>query len=81
MSKKGQKIWSLYIDRGIVNAFTKDNKSVSLTRSQRQVLSNYTNKNYIENVCKAFSNKECLHEEFSIMKDGVLVYKLKNHLT
>ncbi|MBR5296332.1 MAG: hypothetical protein IKU29_00475 [Parabacteroides sp.] len=78
--KKGQKIWAVYIDRGIVTAYTKDMTQIPLTRSERKVLSSYKNENYIENICKEFCHKEPLHEEFSIMKDGTLVFTLDKHL-
>ena len=49
--KKGKKIWAVYIDRGIVTAFTKDMEPIPLNRSERNALSHYKNKDYIENVC------------------------------
>lgn len=79
--KKGKKIWVVYIDRGIVTAFTKDMTSIPLTRSQRNALSDYKSKSYIENICKEFCHKEPLHEEFSVMKDGSLVYTIQKNLT
>lgn len=76
--KKGKKIWSVHIDHGMVKAFTKDMTPIPITRSQRNALSDYKNNHYIENICKEFCHKEPLHAEFSVMKDGVLVYTL-NH--
>lgn len=78
--KKGKKIWAVYIDRGIVTAFTKDMEPIQLNRSERNALSNYKNKDYIENVCKVFCHKEPFHAEFSVMKDGTLVYSLDPNL-
>lgn len=78
--KKGQKIWVVYIDRGIVSAFTEDNKTISLTRSQRNALTDYKKSDYIERICKEFCHKEPLHREFSVMKDGILVYSLDKNL-
>lgn len=75
--KKGQKICFVYIDRGRVTAFTKDMESINLTRTQRNVLENYRDKNYIENIIKVFSNQESLHEEFSVTKNGSLVFSLQ----
>jgi hypothetical protein len=79
--KKGKKIWAVYIDKSIVTAFTKDMTPIPLTRSQRNALTGYNKSNYIETICKEFSHKEPLHREFSIMKDGVLVYTLDRNLT
>lgn len=78
--KKGQKIWAVYIDRGIVSAFTEDNKSIPLSRGQRNALTDYKKSNYIERICKEFCHKEPLHREFSVMKDGILVYSLDKNL-
>ena len=74
--KKGKKIWCVYIDRGIITAFTKDMEQISLTRSQRNTLREYKSPNYIEKIVKEFQNNEPLHKEFSVMKDGVLVYAI-----
>jgi hypothetical protein len=79
--KKGQKIWVVYIDKGIVTAFTKDMTAIQLTRSQRNALTGYNKSNYIETICKEFCHKEPLHREFSIMKDGTLVFTLDQGLT
>lgn len=79
--KKGKKIWVVYIDKSIVTAFTKDMTPIPLTRSQRNALADYKSEHYIENICKEFSHKEPLDREFSVMKDGVLVYTLDRNLT
>ena len=78
--KKGKKIWAVYIDNGIVSAFTKDMTQIPLTRNQRNVLSGYRHPNYIEKICKEFQHNEPLHRDFSVMKDGVLVYSLDKNL-
>lgn len=78
--KKGKKIWSVLIENGIVKAYTKDSVSIPLTRSQRNALSDYKNPDYIKNICKEFQHNEPLHREFSVMKDGVLVYTLDKNL-
>lgn len=78
--KKGQKIWAVYIDRGIVSAFTEDNKPIPLSRGQRNALTDYKRSDYIERICKEFCHKEPLHREFSVMKDGILVYSLDKNL-
>lgn len=74
--KKGQKIWSVIIDNGKVTAYTKDATEIKLSRSQRNALADYKNPKYLENIQKEFCHKEPLHEEFSVMKDGVLKYTL-----
>lgn len=75
--KKGKKIKTVYVDRGIIKAYTSDMTEIPINRSQRKALSDYTNPRYIENLCKEFSRKELLDEDFSIIKDGVLVYTLE----
>lgn len=74
--KKGKKIWIVYINNKRVTAFTKDTKPITLNRSERNALSDYKNKDYVENVCKTFCHKEPFHPEFSVMKDGKQVYVL-----
>lgn len=74
--KKGQKIWAVYINDGRVSAISKSADEIKLTRSQRNALMDYENPNYIENIQKEFCNKGCLHEGFSVMKDGNVVFEL-----
>ena len=78
--KKGKKIWVVYIEKGIVTAFTKDMEPITINRSQRNALADYKNKDYIENVCRMLSHKDPFHVEFSVMKDGDLVYTLDQRL-
>lgn len=75
--KKGKKIWSVTIDKGIVKAYTRGADEIPLTRSQRKVLSDYKNPNYIENICREFSHKEPIDGDFSVMKDGTIVFQLE----
>lgn len=75
--KKGTKIKTVYVDRGIIKAYTSDMTEIPINRSQRKALSDYNNPRYIENLSKEFSRKELLDEDFSIIKDGVLVYTLE----
>lgn len=73
--KKGQKIWSVHIENGIVSAITKDAESISLTRNQRKVLTMYKKPSYIDLVCKEFSHNDPLAPDFSVIVDGELVYE------
>lgn len=75
--KKGKKIWSVTIEKGIVKAYTRGADEIPLTRSQRKVLSDYKNHNYIENICREFSHKEPVDRDFSVMKDGTIVFQLE----
>ena len=78
--KKGKKIWIVYIDKGIVTAFTKDMTQIKLTRSQRNALAGYKHSDYVENICREFQHNEPLDKEFSVMKDGELVYTIDSRL-
>lgn len=73
--RKGQKIWTVIIEDGILKAYTKDMTEIKLTRSERNVLSKYKEPDYFENINKEFSHNEPLHTDFSIMKNGVLVFE------
>lgn len=76
--KKGMKISKLDIVKGIVTATTKDGIEITLTSSDRRVLTSYKNNTqYVENIQKHFGNKEILENEFSVYKDGKLVFHMK----
>lgn len=72
--KKGTQIWSVHIENGIVSAMDVHCETIALTRTQRNILRDYKSPDYIDNIKKEFCNPNIIHKDFSVLKDGVLIY-------
>lgn len=75
--KKGTQIYLVTIDVGNrVSIETSDKVTVKVNRTQRNTLVNWKdNPNYETDVIRAFSNDNILAPGFSIVQNGVVVYK------
>jgi hypothetical protein len=62
------------IDNGIINAYDQNGNRIKLSRSQRNAVTKYNVPNFEELVQKEWQNKNVIHDEFTITKDGELVY-------
>lgn len=72
--RKGTQILRVEINDGIVVAYDETESTIKLTRSQRQTLTNYKDQNYISNIQKEWHNKNVVHPDFSVIKNGKVVY-------
>ena len=72
--RKGVQIDAVRIVGKMVEALTKDGESIKITRAQRELLRKYNNPNYIEDICKAFSNNDVVAKAFIVIKDGESVF-------
>lgn len=68
--RKGIMIAEVNISKGEVIALTSTGEKIKLTRSQRNVLSDYKNPNYVNDVIKEFSNPNVFSEGFKVIKNG-----------
>ena len=73
--QKGNKIHTLKIENGRVMAFAEDGAMLKLTRAERRTLADYDDPDYIENICKMFSNPHIISNEFKVIEDGEIVYE------
>lgn len=73
--KKGEQIYLVIIDCSRVSILTIDQKPLKVTRSQRNTLMNWKSESYVADVIKAFSNDNILHQNFSVVQDGVTVFE------
>lgn len=74
MSKKGIKIAAVRIDGKIVEPIDKDGAIIKVTRTQREVLRNYKDPEYIQEIKKAFSNDHIVADDFIVIKNGIQVF-------
>jgi hypothetical protein len=72
--KKGVKIYAVHIEDGKVTAMDADCNSIKLTRTQRNILQAYKKPGYIENIIKEFNNPGIIHNDFTVVKQGKIVY-------
>lgn len=68
--KKGTKLTKIEISKSHIAAYCDDGTLAKLSRTERNVLSNYKNASYVENIKKVFGNPDILSSEFVVIKDG-----------
>lgn len=76
MIKKGECIELVCIDHDNVIAISKNNDSVKLTRTQRKLFTTYNNPEFLDKIYKEFSRPTILADNFTITKNGKVVYSL-----
>ena len=72
--KKGIQIMKVTINNDLIKAFDDKMRPISLTRNQRQILAQYKKNGYIESISKEWHNNNVIHGNFTVVKDGVVVY-------
>lgn len=70
MARKTQTINKVIIENKIITVFDQNNNQMKVTRAQRNVLSNYSDPNYKDNIKKAFDNPKILGSEFVVIVNG-----------
>ena len=74
MSKKGKKIECVRIEGKLVEVLDTDGALMKVTRTQREVLRNYKNPEYLQEITKAFSNDHIVADNYVVIKDGQQVF-------
>lgn len=69
--KKGEKLLTVEITEGRICAKNTDGSYVKLSRTERNVLSNYKKPDYIANIKKIFGNPEIIADGFTVVKNGI----------
>lgn len=73
--RKGVKIHNVDISSdGTVTAKDVSCNTIALTRTQRNILSNYKHPDYIRLIVKEYNNPDILHEDYTVTKNGQIVY-------
>ena len=76
MLRKGVSIELVCIDKDNVIAIDTNNESVKLTRNQRKLFTMYNNPEFLDMIYKEFSRPTILDDNFTITKNGKIVYTL-----
>jgi hypothetical protein len=71
--KKGLKIHHVIINAGLICAYDQYDKIIPTTRSQRNILANYKDKNYRRNVAKAFGHPDPFADDFVLFKGSLKI--------
>lgn len=75
--KKGIKITKIEITKdNHVTVYGSDGNVIVVTRSQRNMLSCYKSKTYVDDIIKMFSNPEILSSDFVIYKNDEIVFHI-----
>ena len=72
--KKNQQLKTIIIDGQMVTALDQNGDTIKLTRSQRNTLSSFKDSDYIENIKKEWHNDHVIHPDFTVTKNGKIVY-------
>ena len=72
--KKGKQIMKVTIDNNLIKAFDNEMRPISLTRSQRNLLTQFKSSRYIDDISKEWHNDHVIHNDFTVVKDGKVVY-------
>lgn len=62
------------ISNKIIEATAEDGKAVKLSRTERQLLADYKNPQYVDNIKKGFGNPDILSEDFKVYKNGEIKF-------
>lgn len=71
--RKGVQIFEVRIENGQVIAKDANGDKIKLSRTQRNVLANYNQINYIENIQRAFNSDKILSKTFTVYDNGEMV--------
>ena len=77
MSRRNQ-IYQVTINGKEVTAINDRSQPVTLTRQQRMIFTKYRNLNFLDMIYDEFQCKDILCTGFKIIKDGEIVYPLKD---
>ena len=69
MSKKGKKIECVRIEGKLIEVLDTDGSLMKVTRTQREVLRNYKNPEYLQEITKAFSNDHIVADNYINVSD------------
>ena len=52
--------------------------NIKLSRTERNILADYKNPNYVEDIIKVFGNSDVLADGFTFVKNGVIKFTYTN---
>lgn len=72
--QKGTQIHAVKITGTLIEVIDKNGELIKVTRAQREAFRNYKKPDYIDEICKLFSNNNIIAYDFIVIKNGELVF-------
>ena len=69
--KKGEQIVRVETNNGRMTVTGTNGSNIKLSRTERNVLSDYKNPSYVNDIIKTFGNPEIIADGFTFVKNGV----------
>ena len=76
--KKGEQIVRVETNNGRMTVTGTNGSNIKLSRTERNILADYKNPNYVEDIIKVFGNSDVLADGFTFVKNGVIKFTYTN---
>lgn len=76
--RKGEKLIKVETMDGRMTVTGVNGSNIKLSRTERNILADYKNPNYVEDIIKVFGNSDVLADGFTFVKNGVIKFTYTN---
>ena len=76
--RKGEKLIKVETMDGRMTVTGVNGSNIQLSRTERNILADYKNPNYVEDIIKVFGNSDVLADGFTFVKNGVIKFTYTN---
>lgn len=76
--RKGEKLIKVETMDGRMTVTGVNGSNIKLSRTERNILADYKNPNYVEDIIKVFGNSDVLANGFTFVKNGVIKFTYTN---
>ena len=76
--RKGEKLIKVETMDGRMTVTGVNGSNIKLSRTERNILADYKNPNYVEDIIKVFGNSDVLADGFTFVKNGVIKFTYAN---
>ena len=76
--RKGEKLIKVETMDGRMTVTGVNGSNIKLSRTERNILADYKNPNYVEDIIKVFGNSDVLADGFTFVKSGVIKFTYTN---
>ena len=76
--RKGEKLIKVETMDGRMTVTGVNGSNIKLSRTERNILADYKNPNYVKDIIKVFGNSDVLADGFTFVKNGVIKFTYTN---
>ena len=76
--RNGEKLIKVETMDGRMTVTGVNGSNIKLSRTERNILADYKNPNYVEDIIKVFGNSDVLADGFTFVKNGVIKFTYTN---